>query len=306
MAIPTLTLRCPRCGRILSAPTPASAAVAWYACPHCGAPVPVLAPRAPAPLFSWEVYPHLYPPLPPPRGPSPRLPGVTFALLLALAVALAGFAAFFAVTGAESASPGTYAVGGLVTGPGGSPLPGATVNVSGEGGFDRLLVTGSSGTFDLLGVPGGGVLLNVSDPGYSSQSMLIFLSPVYSATGGDARSLSFELAPGPSTTTTSRVVSAFPDLESLLATLFSGAIWLALAALVSGVGARSFRRSGDHATGVAGGFAGILAPFAFILLGITSIFPGLEYLGGLLIALGVLATTLLLLPMWLTAPAPDP
>ncbi|MGI0132083.1 MAG: carboxypeptidase-like regulatory domain-containing protein [Thermoplasmata archaeon] len=306
MTAPTITLRCTRCGQLLSAPSPASLAAAWFACPHCGAPVPVVAPRRPAPLFSWEVYPHLYPPLPPPRGPSPRLPQATFAILLALAVGLAGVAGFFVLNGATTFSPPAYTVGGVVTTAGGVPFPGATVNISGENGFDRVLVTGSGGTFELAGVPGGGVLVNVSHAGYESASAQIFLSPVYSAPGGGARALQFELEPGPSSTSLRTVDTAFPDLESLLATLFSGAIWIGLAAGIAGLGARAVRRAEGSPVGVAGGCAGILAPFAFVLLGITAIYPALTYVGGVLIALGVLATTLLVLPMVLTGPSPDP
>ena len=305
MAARTVTLRCPRCGRYLSAPTPFSTAAAWYACPHCGAPVPVVAPRLPAPLFSWEVYPHLYPPLPPPRGPSARVPAVAFALLAALAIVLSGLAGVFAYAGATSLSLPAYSVGGTVRTDRGVPIAGATVNISGEDGFDRVVTTGSSGAFALSGVPGGGVLLNASALGFSSESMSIFLSPVYSATGGSAAALDFALSPGPSNLSASEILSAFPNLENFLTSLFSGALWLGIAALLCALGARSVRRTGGSPLGVSGGFSAILAPFGFLLLGVSSVFPYLVLVGSGLIGVGVLVTTLLVLPMLLAGPAPD-
>ncbi|MCI4360675.1 MAG: hypothetical protein L3J91_03155, partial [Thermoplasmata archaeon] len=128
-----MTVRCPRCGAYIAAPAHQPALTSYATCPHCSTAVPIVAPRDPPPLFSWEVFPSVYPSLPLPRAPGARL---TVAVGLALVVAtllLAGLAGFLVWSGVQASGPATFTVEGTVVranSPSAQPLPiaGATIN----------------------------------------------------------------------------------------------------------------------------------------------------------------------------------
>ncbi|HEV2166231.1 MAG TPA: carboxypeptidase regulatory-like domain-containing protein, partial [Thermoplasmata archaeon] len=180
MAAPRIPLRCTQCGASVDLPPPAGPATSWSSCPQCGHPMPVVPWRERAPLFSWEVFPHLYPPLPPPRIPSKGVRPALLALLIAGAVALGGLSAVTAAEGAFALGPGTVTVSGSVVAasapsspPGAAtPLSGAHVTVQYTGGPPRTALTGGAGTFEFSGVPPGGITLNASAKGYSGESLV--------------------------------------------------------------------------------------------------------------------------------------
>src|SRR5579863_7481481 len=92
-------LRCPSCGTRLTAYTPYPWITSYTRCPHCGSVLPFVAPREPAPLYSWDVYPGLYPPTPIPRPPGRGRRPALLALLLASTLLLAGLGGVFAWVG---------------------------------------------------------------------------------------------------------------------------------------------------------------------------------------------------------------
>ncbi|MCI4317211.1 MAG: carboxypeptidase-like regulatory domain-containing protein [Thermoplasmata archaeon] len=302
----TIALRCTRCGTFLSVGSPMSVSPVWYACPQCAAPLPVITPRDPPPLFSWEVYPDLYPPLPAPRGPSARLPLVSMVILAATTILLLGVAGLLIYGGATSLHPGRYAIAGTVTDPNGTPIAGAVVKLTGSDGFATTVLADGTGAFSFPNVPGGNITVNASAPGYSPQALELFLSPTYTAAEGGATSLRMTLYPGPPGAPATEIETAFPDLESLIATLWSGAIVLGAAAMVCATGAYLGRRDASRPVAVAGGVSAVLAPFSFVVLGLTTVFPNLTYVGAVLVALGVTVVTLTVIPMALAGVAPDP
>lgn len=308
MAAPTMTVRCPRCAGVVGTPVPSTPWAVWVPCPHCRAPIPVVAPRDPPPLFSWEVYPNLYPPLPPPpTAPTLRAP-VVVAALLSLTVLLLSTGAFLGVGGAASLGSHVYSIGGTVRSDNGSAMHGVNVTVSGENGFSVTVVTDPTAAFHVDRVPIGEVRVNVSAPNFAPYEVRFFLSPFYSATpfSGDPANLGITLTPGGSDQGTSRSFGLFPDLESFVATFWSGAILFGIAATFTGAVAWTLRTRERPALAVAAGATGVLAPGLFYILGIVSIYPDLLAVGTASAALGTLAATLEGIPMTLTAPSPDP
>ncbi|HEV2428311.1 MAG TPA: carboxypeptidase-like regulatory domain-containing protein [Thermoplasmata archaeon] len=299
MALGPLTLRCPRCAGFLSAaPVPVPYAT-WCACPHCGYPVPVLAPRDRAPLFSWEAYPQLYGDLP--RG-APDRRGVRrtgLALLIAATVLVSGLAVLTGYDGALAFSPGPFEVVGSVWNgapsgfPGTVPLAGATIQVRDESGAIHAAVSGSDGRFQVGGVPPGRVDLNVSARGYEPASFELFASAPYSSRGADGDPLVVALFPVGSTQNGTNVSSTaftpFDGLEPLIASLWSGTALLVLGAIVGGAGALWAVRDRRPAVGTAGGVALAAAPIPLFLLSIPQAFPIVGWLSALAVTLGALA-----------------
>ena len=273
MGTPAVTMRCPTCGaelRVVLAPEPPTQ---WFPCPQCRNPVPVVVPRDPPPLFSWEVLPGLYPALPPPRRPRVRvrrMAEVALVIVAALAVVLAGV---FAVLGYEALGPASYEVSGTVFEQSGFhdvAAPGANVVLTVNGGPATVTQTDSSGRFAFANVAPGGISLNVSAAGFESVVVDTFASPVY---GTATTGLSVVLVPGNSTNTSTVSLSPFPDLETFVASVGGGVALLGLVALLGGWAAIVTARSNRPAVGVVGGAGGLLAPVALYFLSLGSIFP---------------------------------
>jgi hypothetical protein len=254
----------------------------WYGCPHCGHPIPVVPWRERPPLFSWEVFPHLYPPLPAPRIPSRSLPKLLSTLLVAGTVALAVLAGTLAVEGAVALAPGSFTVAGRVLAEptaqtAAHPISGARLTLISEGSLPRTTVSAADGTFQILGVEPGGLTLNASAPGYRSQSRVLFLSAVYETSGSasDPAVFNLSLATNSSNQATASAVieTPFPDLEGFVATLWSSSALLLLGTIVSAAGAVALFRRRRPGLGVAGGAAGVMAPVALLILEVNAAFP---------------------------------
>jgi hypothetical protein len=301
-----VTLRCPKCGAYVGAPAYPTLAPSWVTCPHCATPLPVVAPRDPPPLFTWEAFPGVYPPLPTPRVPSARIHVITALLLASLTVLLAVLAGLLGGTGIAAGGPATYQLAGTVVTEGGEPLGiVATVHVEGENGFNETVTTGLDDRFDVPGVPAGGALLNVSAPSYEATLFSVFLSPVYSSTS-DPGALMVTMVAGSSLNATTEGSPVYGDMEGFLTGIWSGAGVLGIAAAAAGLAAiASWRRLGP--TWVVAGSAGAaVVPFAVVELGLASAFPDLEWPLFALVAAGVTALTLGSVQFaWSVAPEAD-
>ncbi len=286
MGVPAVSVRCPVCGadlRVVLAPAPPTQ---WFPCPQCHNPVPVVVPRDPPPLYTWEVLPGLYPALPPTRRPRVslrRMAQVALVGVAAVAVALAGV---LVVLGDQALGPESYTVSGTVvedgSGGAGAPASGATVVLTTDSGQEFVQHTGANGGFLFSDVPVGGISLNVTLSGYAPVTVTTFASTVYNA---GTTGLSVTLVPGNPSNGTTTTLSPFPNLESFLASIGSGAVLLGIVALLGGVAAVVTRRSDRPAVGVVGGAAGVLAPAALYFLALGGLFPvvtaGMAILGGL-------------------------
>jgi hypothetical protein len=289
---PLVTIRCVRCGRLLVAPVPPSAEPVWFACPHCAQPVPVVAPRDPPPLFSWEVYPHLYPPARPPKVPGPAVGRLLVALLLTGVVVLVGLAGALSWAGVSSLQPGAFTVEGVVTlsESNGATVPsvGSLVNLTSETGEVRTVATGSDGSFAFSDVPPGGIVLNVSAAGYGPVLVELFASSVYS-TVGVGRAVDVSLAPGTVNNVTYLSYTPFGDLDGFLTSLGSSAVLLGLCAVAAAVGTVAAYRGRRLPYAVAGAGAAIAGSLAPGLLGVETAFPVVTWFAGLAISTGAVA-----------------
>ncbi len=290
MGSPTVQLRCPACGQELRAVLAPSPPTQWFPCPSCHAPVPVVIPRDPPPLFSWEVFPGLYPALPRPRPPRWRAQGVTAVALFAIVVLAVAFGGILVYYGLVAAEPANYSVTGTVyaEGAGGtvSPVAGAEVVLTDEQGQRSTTTTGLDGAFAFAGVSSGEIVLNASLPGYAPTEVDTFASPVYNA-GTDG--LQITLVPGGLGNASTVSLSAFPDLETLLASVGGGAVLFGVVAVVALIAGVLTVRSDRPALGVVGGGAGLSAPLLLFFLGLGSIFPYLLAGTSLLAAFGAFA-----------------
>jgi hypothetical protein len=262
MATP-VDLRCPKCGARLTALTPYPLITSYTRCPQCGSVLPFVAPRDPAPLYSWEVYPGLYPPTPVPRPPSPWRRPALIALLIAATVLLATLGGIFAWVGGDALRPGSLTVGGTL-----APTPdsSAWVDVQGEGGFNVNL-SAANGVFSVSGVPFGGVEISAGAIGYTTLQVDLFYSPVYSSFTGSPTALELELSPANGSGLSVVDTTSFPDLETFVAYVWSGTGLLWIAALLTGLGVIAARRDRLPLVVVAGATA-MVAPFALPILGI--------------------------------------
>ena len=120
-----------------------------------------------------------------------------------------------------------------------------------------LVATNFSGEFFVSGIPAGGVLVNVSAPGYNSVLVEVFLSSIYTTVSGGAP-LVVTLTESSGAPSTTVVADSFPTLENLLASLGSGAVLLGASALISGLGARAAFRRGPVTHAIVGGAAALV------------------------------------------------
>ena len=278
----------------------------WFPCPHCRNPVPVVVPRDPPPLYSWEVLPGLYPALPPPRRPRFRIrraAAVALVLVAALAVGLAGV---FTVLGWEALGPASYRVSGTVLEQTASrevAAVGATVTMTVNGGSSTSVTTGLNGAFAFSNVGAGGIALNITAPGFAPVTVSTFASPVY---GTATTGLVVVLVPGSSSNASAVSLSPFPDLETFVASIGSGVAVLGIVALLGGWAAVVTARSNRPAVGVVGGAGGLLAPVALFFLSLGGIFPYLLAVTTALAAAGAFAATTRGLEIYQVGPESPP
>ncbi len=286
MATP-VDLRCPHCGAWLRAYSAYPQRTAYTRCPHCLATLPFVVPRTPAPLFSWEVHPGLYPAVPAPRAPFRQQRAVVFALLLVGTLLIVGVGGWFAVEGAVALSPGTVTLGGTLTP---APIVGAWVNVTGENGFHEN-VSVPAGSFSVPGVPYGGITLSAGAPGFQTVTFDWFVSVVYSTETGNLSRLTIALASDSAPAQAAAVPATFPNLEAFVATLWSGTGLLAVTAVVAGLGTVAARR-GRLAPAVAAGSAVLLSPAISPILGLYLVDSTVFAISLAALPIGVLALTL--------------
>ena len=288
MATP-VDLRCPKCGARLTAFTQYPMITSYTRCPQCASALPFVAPREPAPLYSWEVYPGLYPPTSVPRPSSPWRRPALVALLLATTMLLAALGGTFAWLGSEALRPGTVTVGGTISP---SPLVAAWVSVQGENGFTAN-VSAPAGTFSIPGVPYGGVRISAGALGYSMLQVDLFLSPVYASVAGSPSKLQLSLSPANGSSVNIIDTTSFPDLESFVAGAWSGTGLLWVSALLTGLGIVAARRDRLPLV-VVGGASAMAAPFALPLLGIDVISQAITAVAVACIPVGLVVLVLVL------------
>jgi hypothetical protein len=273
MAGPGIALRCPSCGTELRAFPAAAPATQWFPCPHCRLAVPVVVPRDPPPLYTWEVLPGLYPPMDRPRAPRWRVaPAVAIALaVVAVAsVALGGALVYYSVA---ATAPGSYTVSGVAEKVNGGVLlaaSGAKVVLTENGGAVVTEFADAQGRFSFSGIPSGGVALNVTIAGYAPSTLSTFVDSVYDA---GTIGLTVLLYPTADANETSVALAPFPSLESFLASLDGAAALLGIAAIVAGAAAVAAWRQTYRTAGVLGGGAGVAAPAALYFLGLFPALP---------------------------------
>jgi hypothetical protein len=306
MGATTLTVRCPSCGQELRAVVAPYPPTQWFPCPQCHSPVPVVVPRDPPPLYSWEVLPSLYPTLPRPQVPRWRARRAAAGALIGVVILAGVFGGVLGYYGALAPAPGNYAVSGTVDrelgGGATGPAPGATILLTEEGGKTLVQSAAPDGSFAFSGVPTGGISLNVSLPGYAPVTVDTFASSVYDA---GTTGISVTLVAGGLGNGTTVSFTPFSDLESFLASIGSGVALLGLVAVVAVVAAVLTLRQDRPALGVVGGGAGLLAPLALYLLDLGAAFPGLVLASSLLAAFGGFALGLRAVEMGQTGPAPE-
>ncbi|MGC2289601.1 MAG: hypothetical protein WA688_07080 [Thermoplasmata archaeon] len=281
MATP-VDLRCPHCGARLTAYTPYPLLTSYTRCPHCGSVLPFVAPREPAPLYSWEIYPGLYPPTPIPRPSSPWRRPALLALLLVATVLLATLGGIFAWVGSDALRPGTLTVGGTLSP---YPEPSAWVDVQGENGF-HVNESAATGVFSISGVPYGGVEITAGAIGFGTLQVDLFYSPVYSSIAGSPGAIQLDLSPANGSSLTVIDTTAFPDLETFVAYVWSGTGLLWISALLTGLGLLAARRDRLPLVIVAGASA-MVAPFALPLLGIDVISQAITIAAILAVPVGI-------------------
>ncbi|MGI0071012.1 MAG: carboxypeptidase regulatory-like domain-containing protein [Thermoplasmata archaeon] len=305
MGASTVRVRCPACGgelRVVLAPEPPTQ---WFPCPHCSVPVPVVVPRDLPPLYTWEILPGLYPALPRPRAPRWRARGAAAAALAVVAVVAAALAAGLVYDAWDAGQPASFAVDGTVgysVGGVVEPLAGAQVTLANDANQTRSVVTGADGAFSFGHVPSGGVAINVSAIGYSPVTVDTFVSAVYNA---GATGLTIVLTAGATGNGSTVSLSPFPDLETFLASVGSGAVLLGIIALVGGFSAIATVRHDRPALGIVGGAAGVLAPFVPFYLSFSSALPLIQGVSAIAAGAGAFALALRTVQMAQTGSAPD-
>jgi len=306
MVGPATTVRCPACGaplRVLLAPAPPTQ---WFPCSQCHAPVPVVVPRDPPPLYSWEVMPGLYRALPAPRIPRWRVRRLAAGALVGTAILAAVLAGLFGYYAVIAPAPGSFNVSGTVQLAPGSgvvvPGAGAQVVATAESGATYTSVASTDGSFTLLGVPSGGVSVKITDPGYSPVTVGVFVSTLYSA--GNV-GMVVQLTPGSATNSSTVALTTFPDLEQFVAAIGGGVVILGFVAVLTGYSAALTLRADRPAVGVVAGGAGLFSPVALAFLSLGSPFPLLLEGSAALAVLGAFALSIRAMQMAQTGPAPD-
>jgi hypothetical protein len=303
----TVTARCPACGGLLAA-TGAPYTTGYVRCPHCGGTVPIVAPRDPPPLFAWEIAPHLYPPIPTlsEGGRRSVRPFVLAALAVAAAIT-AILAGIVAEDAGRTLAPGHLDLSGKVV-PRPPTIPGlhppVRLTVTGENGYNMTQTAASDGSFLFTGVPVGAVSILANVTGYPNTTFDMFFSPVYSeplhSTG-----LVLDLSAGSSTSATTVVYASFGSVEELAATLLTASVVLAVGLAMAAAGTWAIVLQRRPGLAVAGAAAMIAAPVCLPLLTLDTVLPDVLLIGSAASAFGAAAFVLLVIPIALTASAPD-
>ncbi len=305
MASPTVSVRCPVCGTNLTVVLAPEPPTQWFPCPNCHAPMPVVVPRDPPPLYSWEVLPGLYPPMLRPRVPRWRARRTVAAALFLVTVLAAALGAVLVWDGYAATTPAAFTVDGTVARDVGGvtePLAGATVVLTDDAGAASTELTGASGSFSFSAIPPGGVTVNASAAGFAPVVVTTFVSVVY---GAPSTGLEIVLSPGTASNASTVALAPFPDLEQFVASVGSGAALLGVIALVAGFAAVATVRSDRLPLGVVGGASGVVAPLVLYYLSLSSAFPLLVYLSGILAGAGAFALAVRAIQIGQTGSAPD-
>jgi hypothetical protein len=268
--------------------------------------VPVVVPRDPPPLYSWEVMPGLYRAVAPPRIPRWRVRQLAAWALLGTAIGAVALAGIFGYYAAIAPTPGNFTVAGTVelqsSSGGADPVGGAHVTATVDSGASYSTSTDGSGGFTFPDLPSGGVSLEVTYAGYSPVTVDVFVSTLYTA---GATGTVIVLSPGSASNGSSYTLTPFPDLEQFVAAIGSGVAVLGLVAILAGYAAVVTLRADRPALGVVAGGAGLLAPFALLLLSLGSVFPFVVAGSATLTVLGGFALSIRAVQMAQTGPAPD-
>ncbi|MCI4364852.1 MAG: carboxypeptidase-like regulatory domain-containing protein [Thermoplasmata archaeon] len=307
MSGPLVSVRCPTCGGPVSVYVAPAPPTQWFACPHCRTPVPVVVPRDPPPLYTWEVLPGLYPSLPAPRAPRWRASRAAAGALLNVAVIAAVLAAVLGYYAVVADTPGSFSVSGnvgLYQSLSGEIVPaaGALVVATDEAGHNFTTSTGIDGSFEVAGLPTGGVSLNFTFPNYAPVTEEVFLSTVFSS---GASSVSVVLVPGGASNSSASSLTPFANVETFVAAIGGAVVLLGLIAVVAAASAILTYRSDRPALGVVGGGAGLLSPLAIVFLGLGSAFPVVLAVTAVLAAIGGFALAIRTLDIALVGSAPD-
>jgi hypothetical protein len=292
MASSPVMLRCPACGGEIRVVLAAQPPTQWFPCPHCRAPVPVVVPRDPPPLYSWEVLPGLYPALPRPRLTRWRSHRSAAVALFLVAVLTAGFAAVLVYEAYEATAPAQFVVAGTVDHYVGSsllPVAGATIVLTNDANRTQTESSALDGSFSFASVPSGGVSLNITAAGYAPLTVTTFVSPVYTASSNPVEIV---LANGGTANGSTVALAPFTDLEQFVASIGSGAVLLGIVTLVAATAGVATWRDDRPALGVVGGGAGLLSPLVLFYLSLSSAFPLLAVGSALAAGAGAFALAL--------------
>jgi hypothetical protein len=173
----------------------------------------------------------------------------------------------------------------------------ARINVTGENGFALILSSTATGSFALANVPTGAVTLNVTAPSFSPTVLELFVSTVYLALGGSGpNGLVVPMHFGDNSTTNLVTDTAFPNLESLASSLWSGVVVWVFAAILVLLATWAFARNGRFTRGVVAGSTALASTAVPLFLGLTAVYPWLLYVALALGALGAAALTLVIVP----------
>jgi len=305
MGPPSVTVRCPSCGRALTATLAPAPPTQWFPCPSCHAPVPVVVPRDPPPLYTWEVVAGLYPRLVPPRPPRWRPTTIAAVALAAASVLAAVSAGLLGYEGYAASQPTTVSVSGTVFKDAGGgllvPAPGAHVSLSVDGNLFAATTAGPGGAFQFVKVPGGGLELNVTAAGYGPTIVYTFASRSYST---QTHGLSITLEPGGPANSSVNALTPFADLETLLAYVGGASVLFGVASLVAAGAALAVRRPDGAVPGVVGAGAAIAVPAVLLFLSLGDSFPYVTILAGVVGGAGAVAMVVAALEL-ASRPAPS-
>ncbi|MCI4336484.1 MAG: carboxypeptidase-like regulatory domain-containing protein [Thermoplasmata archaeon] len=298
MAAVWATARCITCGAPVAVLVPPTPGARWFTCPQCHSPMPVVPPTNPPPIFSWEIYPQVYPAPPPLRMLGRPISRLATIALVSCVLLLAGLAGALALSGEEALGPTTFRLSGTVElAANHDPVGGAIVSIGSETGWTQSFLTGGNGSFHFVGIPTGGATINVTAPGMAPVTLGLFFSPTFTSPGTGPTGLALLLAPGNAGNASTDYETPFPDLESFVSSVWSASVLLALGAIVAAAGAWMAYRGTRPTVGVAGGLSAAVAPFGLTLLGITTAFPLAALPAAAAVGLGLVGAVLELLPV---------
>ena len=105
------------------------------------------------------------------------------------------------------------------------------------------------------------------------------------------------LFPGTTGNGTTETISPFANMENFVASIWSGAFLLLIAATLTAIGSVATFRTDRPPLGAAAGFATLAAPVGLILLGATIAFSWVGWLCAALAAVGAFIALVRIVPM---------